>query len=1081
MLNIHGGTVETLREWFEDVAGLGGQLPCGSRVVTLARDPGFGMDSVLSSLFRELSDRYDPAGFWNPSLSSKNLVPVIASDTALPGFLWLGAKAGPAGSVNAELARQLDSLARVFVRAESESGVNEPITHAREAITAAIGPAANLLVKSVGAASLGAANRSQDEGHSWSTDIVGRARRSRESLAANIFESQDLIVRAMRRIAALSLQAQIPIVLAIDDADLADWVVAGIISALANVDGRVLVLVTGDSFPNGSTIAGDLGHWLSVPGDVAPKRLNVVHREEVPSVKQESIAAELAQHLQDLSPSQLMALAANVSDLGHFSRLIDGGALVGKGYDQIRDLIAVRGPDLSGFSEPALAVRRVAGALDGVVSAAVLSQLGVPLVGVEELNKLGYLLPVSQGLWQSERTLFDGIGSTKRVWEAVAEAILGDDVFLASFEARQLARLVVSGVRQGLLLPDDALSERIFAFASAAANVSDYLDAYALGHGAIQVQKSPLQKQSWLAAIAYWETQLGASSFPARVTMQAMPAIGEVASNLAALARVDSLADRQLGSALVASTASRLDPANGFIEQPLLDDFRLEFITRLVEHGRSSDALAQIRLLAQASAESEELGALLASRDSSEDGFAKRLEPQLATFEDTYPDTMELADCYRVMANLYEARGQFEVARSHTRSRLKILLRLLNADDPVALATRTSIARLEGRLGRTEIASVMAVELAAAADRTFGKAHPETFKKRAMAARLLGRQGYFDDALTRFSSLLVDLEARYGPASVETFEPRFNIARLARESGDIRRSLDEFQTLLADQERTLGFEHRSPFTTRFHIAQTTADMSDIHSALALFQRLHSDQARVLGTEDPDTLATMADIAHLTARMGNLEGAYEMYGVLLVAQERTLGAASNAALMTRGKIAHLLRASGDPVAALQILQQLRLDQEKHLGVDHPDCLATRLGIAGLTAESGDAATATEMYEFLLDQHERVYGPDHERTVTVRNRLTEQAPQSPDGETVLDLFRDLLADNELNLGPEHPDTLSARANIARLTGEAGNTREALKLYRDLLPDQRSVLGSKHPDTLATMSAIRQIASGSRSDEP
>ncbi len=1080
MLDIHGGTVETLCEWFEDVAGLGGQISCGSRVVSLARDPGFGMDHVLATLFDRLATVYDPEGFWNPTLSTRNLVPSVANDGVMPGFLWLGAKAGPAGSVNAELARQLDSLARIFIRVESDRDEADGSARTRQAITTAIGPAANLLVKSVGAASLGSIKRSNTEGASWSTDIVGRARRSRESLTANIFESQDLVVRAMHRIAALSLQAQIPIVLVIDDADLADWVVAGIISALANVDGRVLVLVTGDNFPDGSTIAGDLGHWLSVPGDVAPKRLNVVHSEDVASVSEDLISAELVRLFPNLSPAQRVDLAANVSDLGHLAQLVCDDSFQGKSFEEIRSLLAIPEMDLSGFSEPALEVRRVAGALGGVVSAAVLSRLSVPLVGVDELNKLGYLLPVSQGLWQSDRRLFEGLGSSKRVWEAVADAVLGDDVFLASFEARQLARLVVSGFRQGLLLPDDDLSDRIFAFASAAANVDDYLDAYALGHGAIQVRKTPSHKQGWLAAIAYWETQLGASSFPARITLPAMPAIAEVASNLAWLARVDSLVDRSFGDELVTSTHRRLSEGNGFVEQPLLDHLRLEFVARLVEHGRFPDAMAQIRLLSEQSDERQQLEEALQAQDHTADRFADRLEHQLAAYEKTYPGSMELADCHRVMANLYEARGRFETARSQTRSRLKLLMQLMEVDDPLTLATRTTVCRLEGRLGRTEIASVMAVELAKASARTFGKDHPETYKKRATAARLLGRQGFRDDAMGRFSSLLVDLEARYGPGSVETFEVRFNMARLTRESGDVKGALEQYQKLLVDQEHMVGYEHRSPLTTRFQIAQATAELSDIHSALALFQRLYSDQSAVLGAEDPDTLATMSDTAGLTARMGDVDGAHELLGVLLVAQERTLGAGSGAALKTRGKIASLMRASGDQVAAMQLFQQLRLDQEKHLGIDHPQCLATRMGIATLTAESGDAETAKEMFEFLLDQHERVYGPDHDRTVAVRNKLAEQSSNGPDGETVLDLFRDLLAENERNLGSDHPETLSARANIARLTGEAGNRREALKLYRELLPDQRSALGSKHPDTLGTMSAIRQIASAPRNDE-
>jgi hypothetical protein len=307
----------------------------------------------------------------------------------------------------------------------------------------------------------------------------------------------------------------------------------------------------------------------------------------------------------------------------------------------------------------------------------------------------------------------------------------------------------------------------------------------------------------------------------------------------------------------------------------------------------------------------------------------------------------------------------------------------------------------------------------------------------------------------------------------DTLRTRNNVAFWTGSCGDSAAALRLFQELLRDQARVLGADHPATLATRNNIASRTGACGDPAAALRLYQDLLPDRIRVLGAAHPDVLITRGNVASWTAKCGDEAAALRMARELLLDQARVLGADHPDTLTTRYKVASWTGRCGDEAAALRLYQELLLDQARVLGADHPDTLMTRSEIAFWTGACGDPAAALRLSRELLPDRIRVLGAHHPDTLTTRSNLAGFTHVCGDPAAALRLYQELLLDQARVLGPGHPDTLTVRHNIASLTNVCGDPAAALRLYQELLPDRIRVLGADHPDTLATRSSITSVA--------
>ena len=327
MLEVHAEVVESLREWLEDVAGLGGVPARGSRVVVVAHDPGFGMDVVLRGLFADLADRYDPDGFWQPELTGPGLAATVADPDGWPGFVWLGVSASTSGAGLRDLAEQLSGLGDVL--AIEREGWRRAGFDTQSTVAGAASLAAGLLAAAVGDPRLGAAvgvgvfsALSQAVGvGSWAVDLRARARFNRESVLANVADSHDVVTQAVRRLVEVTNDAGLPVVIVADNAHIPDPLIDALVGAMATApQGQTLLVVTGDRDPDQPGIAGELGQRLRSPGLVAPLNPERIMADPAPPVDRRLIAAQL-EHLDGrLGPDEIAGLVGEVTDLGVLAR-----------------------------------------------------------------------------------------------------------------------------------------------------------------------------------------------------------------------------------------------------------------------------------------------------------------------------------------------------------------------------------------------------------------------------------------------------------------------------------------------------------------------------------------------------------------------------------------------------------------------------------------------------------------------------------------------------------------------------------------------------------------------------------------
>jgi len=511
VLGLHAEVVDTLQEWVEDVTGLGGRKACGSRVVVVSRAPGFGMDLVVERLFADLVDRFDGDGFWEPSLTG--LAGRVGDPEGWPGFVWLGVTASPSGSSRIGLADQLSELSQVLgVRREGWRRVG---FDTQSTVAGAVSLAAALIAGATGAGVVGGVAvggvltvLSQAVGvGSWAVDVVSRARFNRESVLANVAESQDVVVRGVRRLVEATSEAGLPVVIVADDAHVEDPLIDALITAVVTGPSqRVLLVVTGDRDGDQPGIGGDLGQRLRSPLLVAPLAPELIVNDPAPDVDRMVVVSELERLVPPIPPVEIPGLASEVADLAGLARWVErrtgdldtDRALLG---DLTRDQLNV-----GDLSAAGARIWQIATAL-GLVSQAV-DELGWDPHGIDDLVTDGRLTRLADGVWHTHRT--GPVRADPPVWAALPGAL--DRVDPASFEARQLARLSITGVDRHYLERSNQTSERVFTVAATAADLDDYHTAVTLGQGATKIRQGGRARQAWLAGIEQWRTQLATTT-----------------------------------------------------------------------------------------------------------------------------------------------------------------------------------------------------------------------------------------------------------------------------------------------------------------------------------------------------------------------------------------------------------------------------------------------------------------------------------------------------------------------------------------------------------------------------------------
>ncbi|GAA2427676.1 hypothetical protein GCM10010255_82840 [Streptomyces coeruleofuscus] len=395
---------------------------------------------------------------------------------------------------------------------------------------------------------------------------------------------------------------------------------------------------------------------------------------------------------------------------------------------------------------------------------------------------------------------------------------------------------------------------------------------------------------------------------------------------------------------------------------------------------------------------------------------------------------------------------------------LTALERLLGADHPSTLATRSNLALAYQEAGDLARAIPLSEEILADRLRVQGADHPDTLATRSNLALAYQEAGDPARAIPLHEQILADGLRVQGADHPDTLTSRNNLALAYQEAGDPARAIPLHEQILADRLRVLGDEHPHTLTTRSNLAGAYRDAGDLGRAIPLHEKILADRLRVLGADHPHTLRSRHNLAGTYREAGDLSRAIRLSEQNLTDQLRVLGADHPDTLTTRNNLALAYQEAGDPARAIPLHEQILADRLRVLGGDHPDTLTSRNNLAGVYWEAGDLSRAIPLYEQNLTDLLRVLGPDHPDTLTTMGVLAHWREEAGDHSGAATAWKKLLTARVRVLGPDHPDSVTAWDQLASSRAKAGDPEGAAAATAELAAGLMRLLGPDHPHTLS-----------------
>ena len=192
-------------------------------------------------------------------------------------------------------------------------------------------------------------------------------------------------------------------------------------------------------------------------------------------------------------------------------------------------------------------------------------------------------------------------------------------------------------------------------------------------------------------------------------------------------------------------------------------------------------------------------------------------------------------------------------------------------DDPDILARELrarswGVRQLQAAADLTR-AIELGLRVAADSERVLGADHPDTLASRSNLAYAYWSVGRLEEAIALFERTLTDSERVLGADHPDTLASRNNLAAAYQSAGRLAEAIALFERTLTDRERVLGADHPSTPGLPQQPRRRLWSARRLAEAIALFERTLTDRERVLGADHPDTLTSALTSPPPTCRWG----------------------------------------------------------------------------------------------------------------------------------------------------------------------------------------------------------------------
>jgi tetratricopeptide (TPR) repeat protein len=185
--------------------------------------------------------------------------------------------------------------------------------------------------------------------------------------------------------------------------------------------------------------------------------------------------------------------------------------------------------------------------------------------------------------------------------------------------------------------------------------------------------------------------------------------------------------------------------------------------------------------------------------------------------------------------------------------------------------------------------------------RVLGADHPAALISRSNLAYAYRAAGDLDRAIPLFESALADSVRVLGADHPATLTSRNNLASAYQDAGDLTRAIPLHAQTLADRQRVLGADHPDTLASRNNLAGAYQVAGDLDRAIPLHEQILADSVRVLGADHPATLASRNNLAAAYHAAGDLDRAIPLHEQNLADSVRVLGADHPKTKIVRGNL------------------------------------------------------------------------------------------------------------------------------------------------------------------------------------
>lgn len=433
-----------------------------------------------------------------------------------------------------------------------------------------------------------------------------------------------------------------------------------------------------------------------------------------------------------------------------------------------------------------------------------------------------------------------------------------------------------------------------------------------------------------------------------------------------------------------------------------------------------------------------------------------------------------------LVLRLEAARTSVQAATAHDHAAAIAELRALDADAqmswgedaPIALATHTELALAYHHFGRISQAIELHEGTLAVRCRCLGERHPDTIHNRHDLANAYRAAGAFDEAIQTYEETLADATAVLGRRHPVRLSIQNNLAVAYRVAGRLDDAIEVYEANLREKTQLFGEHHRSTVTTRHNLGVVLQKAGRTEEAITLSQQALDDRIDLLGGYHPDTLITRDTLAGAYRDAGRLDDAITQYDQTLQGFIAVLGEGHPDTLICRINLAGAYQEADRLDEAIRLLERTLADTIDGLGHRHPITLSARNNLAVAYARAERLTDAITLLEENLAQKIEVLGERHPDTLLDRSNLAGAYLGADRLNEGIPLLEHALADLNDVLGDRHPRALNVRRQLAAAYRTAGRLDDAIPLYEQTLTDRINVLGRQHADTVTSRAELADI---------